>query len=491
MLMQGPFGLIKSRFSRSHALLAALLFALVGSLAFFWQPKIELLPSASQAVGSLVTPEMENSRRHRFVKIDASAIRAIEQGASRIELELFPGDRVSAVLDPAESSSLGGTTATGHLYGQPNSQITLATFGGVIAASVFKPDGRSYMITYAGKGLHQVSELREETSSGLHVPTQIGTVQLERSPNGKAQMMPELKYGLTERVVGFPQFTTTLNAKDPVASKRSYGPPVIGFMAVYTPAAEEQCGGFMGIESRIRLSVEMVNAVFKRSGVRAQLRLQYSQRIDYASDGDLVSDLRNVTIGAHPAMLQVHRLRQIHRADLVSLFVESKRANIFKGAGWMPTSFDPIPEFGYSVVEAAYCPSSVFTHEIGHNLGCNHATNDIGGNIQGAFTNSHAWRLSVTNTNNQVFNHKTIMAYGAGTRIPYFSNPNILFYSVPTGDSNYADNAGTINRTAPMIASYLSPGVVTNSPANSTDSEGNQGYNPFEPPYSRFQIRLR
>ncbi len=489
--MQGPFGFIKSRFTRSRAVGLAFIFTLVGILAFSWQSKLDLLPSASQSAGSLVTPEMENSRRHRFVKIDSSAIQAIEQGARRIELELFRGERVTAIIEHTESTARGGSSASGHLHGQPNSQVILATFGGAVAANVFMSDGRTYTVTYAGNGLHQVSELRDESSPSLHVPTQLGSIQLERSPDGKAQMMPELKFGVKENVAGFPQFTTTLNAKDPVATKASYGPPVIGFMAVYTPAAEEQCGGLMGIESRIRLSVEMVNAVFKRSGIRAQLRLLWTERIDYSSDGDLVNDLRNVTMGRLPVMMKVHRLRQMHRADLVSLFVESKRANIFKGAGWMPVSFDPIPDYGYSVVEAVFCPSSVFTHEIGHNLGCNHATNDVGGAMQGAFTNSHAWRLSVTNVNNQVFEHKTIMAFGVGNRIPYFSNPNVLFYGVPTGDTNFADNAATINRTAPMVSSYLSPGVVTNSPVNSTDSGGGGGYNPFEPPYSRFQIRLR
>ena len=53
------------------------------------------------------------------------------------------------------------------------------------------------------------------------------------------------------------------------------------------------------------------------------------------------------------------------------------------------------------------------------------------------------------------------MAYAPGTRIPYFSNPNVAFdgvaTGVPSGQSNSAYNAATINNTDTTFENYRLP----------------------------------
>ena len=99
-------------------------------------------------------------------------------------------------------------------------------------------------------------------------------------------------------------------------------------------------------------------------------------------------------------------------------------------------------------------PTSVFVHEIGHNLGCSHATNDVGGFMHGAFTNSHGWKFGIT-TNGNTYPMRTLMSYGMGRRLGYFSNPNVSIWGVPTGDTNFANNAFTIQQMAPVVGSYF------------------------------------
>src|SRR6185369_5027500 len=59
---------------------------------------------------------------------------------------------------------------------------------------------------------------------------------------------------------------------------------------------------------------------------------------------------------------------------------------------------------------------------------------------------------------------RTVMAYAPGTRIPYFSNPNVLYQGVATGvaigATNAANNAASISNTAPTVASFRSPVVI-------------------------------
>ena len=155
------------------------------------------------------------------------------------------------------------------------------------------------------------------------------------------------------------------------------------------------------------------------------------------------------------------------------MFVGASPGELFHGIGWMITSFNPAPSYGMSVIEGVYAPTSVFAHEIGHNLGCQHATNDIGSWVNGAFTNSNGMRFNV-NFNGQTYPMRTIMAYGAGPRLGYYSNPSINVWGAPTGDTNLANNAWTIQQTAPMVGNYLTQIIqtqmLTNNYSNTSQS---------------------
>ncbi len=455
--------LMKSR--KYWALLACMLAvaSAVGLWLFRTRPAPHLISrKAASAPAHHKSPEQRITKRQRFVQLDENVAKVIlkeEKGAVR--LELFPGEVVTVDFERSDMESAESATVTGGVRGQPGSEAVLISHKGVVAASIMLGDGRSFLVNYAGEGRHTVVELDPDKMVEPEHLTQHMAQKMPRSlPPNTIISMPQLPWNQTLPVPGMPWFTTTLIGTNPwPQGPPTYGPPVVGLMVLYTPKAAQELSGLLGVESRIRLAVGQVNAALKYSGTKALVRLVHAGQIEYNSTGDLQTDLQNMTFGVGPVMPKVHDLRWEHRADLVSLWVESNAGNLMHGSAWMLTSFDPAPAFGFNAIEGIYCNTSVLAHEIGHNLGCNHATNDVGGFLQGAFTNSHGYRFSVTNASNGVVNgFRTIMAYGAGRQIGYFSNPAINFWGQPTGDTNWANNAFTIEQTAPMVGSYMSGG---------------------------------
>ena len=284
--------------------------------------------------------------------------------------------------------------------------------------------------------------------------------------------MPQLGFtpytpGVTNRVPGFPGFTHVLRLTNtmstnlwPVPLTPIYGPPIIGVLACYTGLAETQCGGKRGVETRVRISVAQVNNAFRRSAINAKLILLGTEKVSHVTSGNSTTDLVDLTFGATQPLYDVHLKRQLYRADLVSLFTGASPQNIMHGSSWMLNSTNGAPAYGFNVVEAIYAPTSVFVHEIGHNLGCSHAANDVGGFMHGAFTNSHGWKFGIT-TNGNTYPMRTLMTYGVGRRLGYFSNPNVNVWGVPTGDTNFANNAFTIQQMAPVVGSYFTQIIQT------------------------------
>jgi hypothetical protein len=114
-----------------------------------------------------------------------------------------------------------------------------------------------------------------------------------------------------------------------------------------------------------------------------------------------------------------------------------------------------------------------FGHELGHNMGLNHARPDPTG--PGAFAYSYGYK-------NPGDAFRTVMAYCCGyetgacrsgcPRVLHFSNPNVLYGGNPTGVSDAqptasAFNALSLNNTRVTVANWrvnLNPTVTLTSP---------------------------
>lgn len=225
---------------------------------------------------------------------------------------------------------------------------------------------------------------------------------------------------------------------------------VIDIMVLYTPQALSAAGSFAALDYRIQRAIADTNGAMANSRVSATLRLVHEGEVGYNDSGQLNTDLSNLQQGAG-GMAGVQALRDHYGADLVSLWVGSGGGPEAGLAFQANSTTNPLPDYGYNVIEEPYADDNfVFAHEIGHNLGAGHDTSD-----PSARSIPYAYGKTLMLGNYAVGD---IMNETAAERIPYYSNPNVSFQGVPTGNpddsAHPADNARAMNELAPLVAGY-------------------------------------
>ncbi|MEO1082847.1 MAG: choice-of-anchor D domain-containing protein, partial [Acidobacteriota bacterium] len=226
-----------------------------------------------------------------------------------------------------------------------------------------------------------------------------------------------------------------------------------------SPAARIGAGGTAAIENTIQLGVTQTNLALANSGAVPRVRLVHSAELPgYSEAPDLRDQLNRLVNPSDGVADSVHHLRDQYRADFVKLVVNSPNggcgyANVM--AGSMNPGFEA---FAFSIT-ARPCISSnyTFAHELGHNMGCNHAPEDP--TTTGAFPYSFGYK-------DEQRGFRTVMAYsclnsrltipGTGDcpRILQFSNPDRLSPAgLPTGTASQ-NNARSINGVRMILANF-------------------------------------
>ena len=216
---------------------------------------------------------------------------------------------------------------------------------------------------------------------------------------------------------------------------------VIDVMMLYTKRAVSHY--MMKPEDVLELSFERVNDTFRNSGIpNVSVRLVYSQAVDYDEQGsEEFIDLYRMVDGDGP-FKDVRRLRDEKRADIVGLLVDDPR-----GCG-LSTRVAPDAEDAYFVVHYSCAAITVsIAHEIGHILGARHDRRTDPTNTP--FPYGHGY---VDGTK-----WRDIMSYAESCegclRIPYWSNPRVLYKGEPTGTLT-EDNARVILEQAERVSKF-------------------------------------
>lgn len=287
----------------------------------------------------------------------------------------------------------------------------------------------------------------------------------------------------------------TPQARAAAAAQRANPPPAasaaapvtITVMVAYTPGLVTVYGSQSAAVARIQYLVDWTNQAYVNSNVYQTLDLVNTVEVNYTdtnSDAVALNDLTGVDSSGNavtpaPALYsQVAPLREQYGADLVALvrpFDQAAAAGGECGIGWLNGQGQAAmsPAYGYSVVSdkadssvtnGQFCLTGTFAHELGHNMGNAHDRATSSGSGTGSVNGGGAYPYSYGYINSSL-GFFTIMAYGTSSESPMqvFSNPDITYcMNAPCGvaDSSpqSADNAHSMNNTAPLIAQFM-PGA--------------------------------
>ncbi|MCD6051938.1 MAG: type domain protein, partial [Verrucomicrobia bacterium] len=394
-----------------------------------------------------------NARRQRVAMIDRDVLAAlsVQPAPARLTVNLFTNFSFTAVMNRREMPGPGRVTLSGQLAGIPGSMVVFATQGDILIGSISIPGRDTWRIGYAGDGWHRIVELDPAKRLRCGV-----------NDDAVLNQPPQPALGL-QAVVAPPPL---LGSSSPITR--------VDVMVVYTADARASAGSTEAMHAAIDAAVMEANTIYARSLVNMQIRLVHRAEVTYTETGVMQTDLNRVRATSDGFMDNVHTLRDTHGADLVCLVTDSSGSEAGLASQMLsPPSTSFAPQ-GFSVVlRSELVGTYTFAHELGHNMGCAHdrANSTFGG----AYSYSYGYAVPVGG-----FTYGTVMSY-VGAGIPHFSNPDVLYRGVATGVASgptAANNALTLNNTAPIVSAFRGAAVSTFSPVTTITSPTQQQYFP-------------
>lgn len=379
-------------------------------------------------------PKKTLPSKARHAKVNFSALSADE-----LVLNLFDDVDVIAIRDRVVENLQGGSIWVGHIEDEPDSQVTLAAKGQTLMGTV-EWRNRVFEIVYVNGTTHAVRE-----NDPNKIPAQFEPEDMSKeSPRTSAGDLATASVGSA----GSGDLTSTGQ--------------VIDVMVAYTPKARTNAGGVSGIETKILNAVTRANQSYLNSQINMQLNLVKMVETNYTETGNMVDALTRIQSTSDGYMDEVHTLRNQYAADQVVLV--DADSNYCGYANIMTSVSTGFASSAFAVVhdDSVYnCIGSYdsFAHELGHNQGNVH--NKENASFAGAYSDSYGYRVCGA--------YRDIMSYNCSgePRIPYFSNPNVLYNGQPTGLIGFNDTARSMNATSATVASFRTlVTTVPSSPSN-------------------------
>jgi peptidyl-Asp metalloendopeptidase len=289
--------------------------------------------------------------------------------------------------------------------------------------------GRIYTVASLGGQLHAVVEMDPRQMPPDHAAA-------KPTADPRADLRPDApaKVAVTATPPAVAPFPDT--EREALEAKKI----VIDVMLLYTKKAASRY--VRDPKDLLEMAIEQSNDSFRNSGLgNISLRLVHTEPIDYdESDGDHFEHLYRMVDGVGP-FARVRQLRNDKKADIVGLILDDA-----SGCG-LSTRVAPDAEDAYFVVHHSCAAITIsIAHEIGHVLGARHDRSIDANDRPFAYGHGHVngkWR--------------DIMSYRQSCdgclRIPYWSNPRVLYNGEPTGTAS-EDNARVLLEQAERVSNF-------------------------------------
>jgi peptidyl-Asp metalloendopeptidase len=356
-------------------------------------------------------------------------------GSGRVRVDLPNGRSLVAARMKETRGNRGDVSWAGEFEGQPGSLLVMTSHRGKVTG--FMHDGEDIWELETGPdGSLVMFQVDEDMQPHEHEP-----ISVELDADDYVYTDAELD--------GF-----TATAADPV---------VQDLLLVYTPAAVAKAGSIATLESRMLNAVSAANAAYVNSKVGIRLNVVGMVQTNYTETGDIAQTLTRLRGTTDGYMDEIHRTRDSLGADLVAMISED--SNACGVAYVMSNPSSGFASAAFSVTRQSCFSNQTLAHEIGHNQGNSHDRKNGGSS---AYPYSFGYRTcdNIAPTNGQSF--RTVMAYScSGSRVNYFSNPDVYYNGAPMGvayetdAANSADNARSMNNTAPITASFRGAASAT------------------------------
>lgn len=250
----------------------------------------------------------------------------------------------------------------------------------------------------------------------------------------------------------------------------------VNLLIVYNQVAKEELGGTDGAVSAIAMAVAEMNQINENSGVIHTFELAHTDEVWYPERFSTSEARTHLSTNFDPYMNSVFNLRDEYEADLVCVILgEEGEGNGTSMINRDPVNFDPDLAFN-ATRQDAMLNTFTLAHECGHNLGIHHDRFATPGSSVAC-----SWMFGYVNQNAQNTGHTghrwyTVMAYGTQCtedwgfrcdRVPYWSNPDILFspgehpMGIERGMPGQSHVSYAINRSMCLVADFRGAPVTS------------------------------
>jgi hypothetical protein len=297
------------------------------------------------------------------------------------------------------------------------------------------------------------TECADGGSHGTKFNVADGTVEELRKENGRWHVKKKQKpsdFPLDAHPINTPISHDEIVADIPEAT--TFADPVVMDVAIFwTDQAQAGAGGSANMRAHAVNMAAVTNQAYASSLINARVNLVIAELVSgYVESSS--NDLNRLQRLGDGYLDIVHTRREQVGADQVTLI-----GNTYAGAGFCGVAYymsSPSSAFAsnaFTVVDRGCATGNLsYPHELGHNQGMQHDPQTVCGQAVCSTTlYNYGHRFGIG---------RTVLAYPDGSpRLPYFSNPNVLYNGNPTGIANQRDNARRLNDTAAIVAAFKSP----------------------------------